>query len=68
VIYTDGFTESVNSREEELEVAGLSEIAREASLWPLPAMKRHIVDRVAVFRSGPPADDMSLVVGGRAEG
>jgi PAS domain S-box-containing protein len=64
VIYTDGFTESVNSRQEELGIAGLGEIAREASLWSLPAMTQHIVDRVAAFRSGPPADDMSLVVAG----
>lgn len=65
VIYTDGFTESVNSRQEELGVNGLSEIVREASVWPLPQMKQHILDRVTAFRCGPPADDMSLVVLGK---
>jgi PAS domain S-box-containing protein len=62
VIYTDGFTESFNSKSDMLGVEGLSEIVWEASLWPLPEMKRHIVDHVSAFRSGPPADDMSLVV------
>lgn len=62
VIYTDGFTESFNSQSDMLGVEGLSEIVREASLWPLPEMKQHILNCVAAFRSGPPADNMSLVV------
>lgn len=62
VIYTDGFTESFNSKSDMLGVEGLSEIVSEASLWPLPQMKQHIVDHVFAFRSGPPSDDMSLVV------
>jgi hypothetical protein len=64
VIYTDGFTESFNSSQGELAIDAFSEIVRETSLWPLPEMKQHILDRVAAFRSGPPADDMSLVVVG----
>ncbi|MFZ3214563.1 MAG: SpoIIE family protein phosphatase [Candidatus Acidiferrales bacterium] len=62
VLYTDGFTESFNAQDEMLGVEGLSEIVRETALLPLPAMTEEIVKRVAAFRSGPPADDMSLVV------
>jgi serine phosphatase RsbU (regulator of sigma subunit) len=62
VIYTDGFTESCDSRERELGIDGFSEIVREAALWPHPEMKQHILDRVAAFRNGPPSDDMSLVI------
>jgi serine phosphatase RsbU (regulator of sigma subunit) len=62
VIYTDGFTESFNSQEQEVGIDGFSEIAREAALWPLPEMKQYILDGVAAFRCGPPIDDMSLVV------
>jgi hypothetical protein len=29
---------------------------------PLPQMKQEILDRIALFRHGPPADDMSLVL------
>ena len=62
VIYTDGLTESFNSQSDMLGVEGLSEIVREASLWPLPEIKQHILNSVAAFRSCPPADEMSLVV------
>lgn len=62
VIYTDGFTESFNARSDMLGVEGLSEIVRETSKLPLAQMKQEIVDRVAAWRSGPAADDMSLVV------
>jgi len=62
VIYTDGFTESFNAQREMLGVEGFSEIVRETSKLPLAQMKHEIVERVAAWRSGPPADDMSLVV------
>ncbi len=62
VIYTDGFTESFNARSDMLGVEGLSDIVRETSKLPLAHMKQEIVDRVAAWRSGPAADDMSLVV------
>jgi serine phosphatase RsbU (regulator of sigma subunit) len=62
VIYTDSFTESFNSQEQELCIDGFSEIVREAALWPLPEMKQYILNGVAAFRCGPPIDDMSLVV------
>jgi sigma-B regulation protein RsbU (phosphoserine phosphatase) len=64
VLYTDGFTESFNSDSDMLGVEGLREIVRQASVWPLPEMKRHIVDNVSAFRGGPPSEDMSLVVTG----
>jgi sigma-B regulation protein RsbU (phosphoserine phosphatase) len=62
VIYTDGFSETFNSQRDMLGVDGLSDIVRETSKLPLAEMKQEIVDRVAAWRSGPAADDMSLVV------
>lgn len=62
VIYTDGFTESFNPQGEMLGVDGLGEIVRQTSTLPLPEMKQQILDRVAAWRSGPAADDMSLVI------
>jgi sigma-B regulation protein RsbU (phosphoserine phosphatase) len=64
IIYTDGFTENFDARREMLGVPGLSEIVRQTALLPLPRMKQEIIDRVAAYRSGPPADDMSLVIVG----
>ena len=62
VIYTDGFTESFNSQQEMLGVEGLKKIVCDTVGLPLPMMKQQIIDRVAEWRSGPAADDMSLVV------
>jgi PAS domain S-box-containing protein len=62
ILYTDGFTESFNASDDMLGVEGLSEIVRETAMLPLPEMTREIVSRVAAFRSGPAADDMSLVI------
>lgn len=61
ILYTDGFTESFNKGDDMLGVEGLAEIVRETSQLPLSAMTQEIVNRVAAFRHGPPADDMSLV-------
>jgi phosphoserine phosphatase RsbU/P len=61
ILYTDGFTESFNTRDDMLGVEGLADIVRETSKLPLPAMTQEIVNRVAAFRHGPAADDMSLV-------
>jgi sigma-B regulation protein RsbU (phosphoserine phosphatase) len=61
ILYTDGFTESFNKGDDMLGVEGLAEIVRETSKLPLNAMTEEIVNRVAAFRHGPPADDMSLV-------
>ena len=62
VLYTDGFTESFNTKDDMLGVEGLADIVRETARLPLPEMTQEIVNRVAAFRHGPPADDMSLVV------
>jgi len=62
MLYTDGLTEVFNSSGEMLDVSGLQNIARDASELPFSEMKRNILDRVAEWRSGPPADDMSLVL------
>lgn len=62
VIYTDGFSESFDAQREMLGVEGLSNIVRDTAKFPLAQMKQEIVDRVAAWRSGPAADDMSLVV------
>ena len=62
MLYTDGFTETFDSRDEMLGVEGLAEIARETSSLPLPLMKQKILDRVADWRKGPAVDDMSLIL------
>jgi phosphoserine phosphatase RsbU/P len=62
MLYTDGFTDNFNSRREMLGVKGLAGIAREASTLPLAQMKERILDRVAAWRDGPAADDMSLIL------
>jgi len=62
VIYTDGFSESFNSRREMLGVDGLAEIVKETSKMPLGEMKHEMIERVAAWRGGPADDDMSLVV------
>jgi len=62
MLYTDGLTEVFNSSGEMLDVSGLQSIVRDASVLPFSEMKRTILDRVTAWRSGPPADDMSLVL------
>jgi len=62
LIYTDGLTENFNSRREMLGVDGLAEIVRDASNLPLADMKQEILNRVAAWRTGPAADDVSLVL------
>jgi len=62
ILYTDGFTENFNSRGKMLGVKGLARIAHETSSSPLPLMKQQILDKVAAWRKGPAADDMSLIL------
>jgi PAS domain S-box-containing protein len=62
MIYTDGLTENFNSQREMLGIDGLKEIVRQASNLPLAEMKQQILNRVAAWRDGPAADDVSLVV------
>jgi len=62
VLYTDGFSENFNSRGEMLGVPGLAKIIESASGLPLAEMKHELLERIAAYRAGPPADDMSLVI------
>jgi serine phosphatase RsbU (regulator of sigma subunit) len=62
IMYTDGLTENFNAKNDMLGIEGLSDIVRDTSALPLPQMKQEILDRIALFRHGPPADDMSLVL------
>jgi PAS domain S-box-containing protein len=62
VLYTDGITEVFNSREEMLGIEGLREIVRQTAALPSDEMKQGILDGVAAWRSGPPSDDVSLVL------
>ena len=62
LIYTDGLTENFNFNGEMLGVDGLRSIFRDACNLPLPEMKHEILERVAAWRSGAAADDLSLVL------
>ena len=62
VLYTDGFIEVFNQRDEMLGVEGLEELIRESSKRTLPEMKQAILQGVAAWRQGPPTDDMSLIL------
>jgi len=61
-LYTDGITDVFDSHGEMLGVPGLQKIIGEAALVPFAEMKRKILDGVAKWREGPPADDVSLVL------
>lgn len=62
VLYTDGITDVFNSSGEMLGVEGVQKFVRETALLPFSEMKKGILDRVAAWREGPPADDISLVL------
>ena len=62
VLYTDGLTDVFNSRREMLKVEGLRSFVRDTARLPFGEMKQAILDRVAAWRDGPPADDVSLVL------
>jgi PAS domain S-box-containing protein len=62
ILYTDGITEVFNSRGEMLGIEGIREIVRQTSILPAQEMKHGILDGVAAWRSGPPSDDVSLVL------
>ncbi|HWF40388.1 MAG TPA: SpoIIE family protein phosphatase [Candidatus Acidoferrales bacterium] len=62
LLYTDGITDVFNSQGEMLGVSGVQKFVRETSLLPFREMKQGILDRVAEWREGPPADDVSLVL------
>jgi len=62
VVYTDGFIEVFNDRDEMLGVECLEELVRKSAQKTLPDMKQAILDGVAEWRHGPLTDDMSLVL------
>ena|ERR1051325_4525722 len=62
VLYTDGFIEVFNKRDEMLGIGGLEELVRGSAKKPLPDMKRAILDGVSSWRHGALTDDMSLVI------
>jgi sigma-B regulation protein RsbU (phosphoserine phosphatase) len=62
VLYTDGFTEVFNDRDEMLGEEGFSELVRRSAKRPLQEMKQAILDGVTAWRHGPHTDDMSLVI------
>lgn len=62
VLYTDGITDVFDSHGEMLGVPGVQKFVREAALLPFPQMKQNILDSVAAWREGPPADDVSIVL------
>jgi PAS domain S-box-containing protein len=62
VLYTDGLDEAFSATGEFLGVEGLREIVGAAANLPFGEMKESILDRVAAYRDGPAADDVSLVL------
>jgi PAS domain S-box-containing protein len=62
VLYTDGITDVFDARGEMLGVAGIQRFVRETAMLPFHEMKKAILDRVAEWREGPPADDISLAL------
>lgn len=62
VLYTDGITDVFDWRGEMLGVEGLRDFVGQAAKYPLLEMTIAILDRVAAWRDGPPADDVSLIL------
>ena len=62
VLYTDGITDVFNSQGKMLGVAGVRRFVQETATLPLDQMKRAILERVAEWREGQPADDISLIL------
>ncbi len=61
VFYTDGITETTNSRRCKLGEEGLARIASYALSVDLFNMADKVFDQVSKFRFGPPRDDMTLI-------
>jgi sigma-B regulation protein RsbU (phosphoserine phosphatase) len=62
VLYTDGITDVFDANGEMLGVEGVQKFVRETATLPFKQMKQGILDRVAAWREGPSADDVSLVL------
>jgi PAS domain S-box-containing protein len=62
LLYTDGITDHFNSRGERLGLEGLRRLVCETSILPFEEMKRGMLDRLAAWHQGPPADDISMIL------
>lgn len=62
LLYTDGISEAANEKDELLGSARLQEIVKDTAHLKLAETKNAILDRVAAWRHGPVADDVSLVL------
>ena len=62
VLYTDGLTDVFNSEGKMLGVGGVRRFVRETATLPLHEMRNAILARVAEWRKGQQADDISLIL------
>jgi sigma-B regulation protein RsbU (phosphoserine phosphatase) len=62
ILYTDGLVEVFNCLDDMLGVKGLEHLVRQSATLRLAEMQKTILDGVAAWRHGPPADDVSLVI------
>jgi PAS domain S-box-containing protein len=62
VLYTDGLVEVFNDHDDMLGVDGLARLVLDAATLPLPEMRQAVLDGVTMWRHGPLADDVSLVL------
>ena len=62
LLFTDGLTETMDASRDMLGTAGLLRVARNACAGSLFDMADGILAQVAAFRSGPPQDDITLVI------
>jgi serine phosphatase RsbU (regulator of sigma subunit) len=62
LLYTDGITEVFDEQGEMLGTEGLRNFVRESSLLPFDEMLPAILERIAAWRLGPFADDVTLVL------
>jgi phosphoserine phosphatase RsbU/P len=62
ILYTDGLVEVFNCLDNMLGVEGLKDLVLQSAKLPLADMQKTILDGVAAWRHGPPADDVSLVI------
>ena len=62
VLYTDGLVEVFDNRNDMLGVEGFARLITDSAKLPLPEMRKAVLDGVTMWRHGPPADDVSLVI------
>ncbi len=62
ILYTDGLVEVFNDRGDMLGVDGFARLVLDSAKLPLPEMRQAIHDGVTMWRHGPLADDVSLVI------